>query len=75
MRPASPKPQRGGARKRALQPRVRTRLGWLPRLGTNEWGKVLVKCPQCGAPATATNTGDVWCRACGYTTAELMGCG
>ncbi len=60
---------------RLRRAQVKTRLGWLPRVGTNEWGKPLVSCPQCGRPATATGTGDVWCRECGFTTAQLAGCG
>lgn len=53
---------------------VKTKLGWLERLGSNPWGKPLVKCPQCGQLATAGKSGDVWCRACGFDTATLIGC-
>lgn len=55
--------------------RVETKLGWLVQIGTNPWGNALVTCPRCGQAATAGKTGDVWCRACGFDTATLAGCG
>jgi hypothetical protein len=54
--------------------KVKTKLGWLVRIGTNPWGKAMVKCPQCGEAATAGKSGDVWCRACGFDTATMVGC-
>ncbi len=56
-------------------PRVLTNIGCLRRVGTNEWGKPLVACPNCGAPAVVDATQIVWCRACGYTSNGLIGCG
>gem|GEM_PF-6835886 len=53
---------------------VKTKLGMLKRIGTSPWGKALVQCPQCGQPATAGKSGDIWCRACGFDTATLVGC-
>ncbi len=55
--------------------RVTTRLGRLPRVGINAWGKPLVACPQCGAPAVVDTTQEISCRACGYATPGLGGCG
>ena len=55
--------------------RVFTRIGNLHRLGTNEWGKALVECPECGAKATAGKAGAVWCMECGFSSAVLVGCG
>ncbi len=66
--------RRVAARKRA-RPRVLTNLGRRRRVGTNEWGKPLVACPQCRAPALVDATRSVWCRACGYTSNGLAGCG
>ena len=65
---------RRGAPKRAPA-RVPTNIGRLLRVGTNEWGKPLVACPQCGAPAVVDATRAVWCRACGYTSNGIAGCG
>ena len=55
--------------------RVTTRIGRLPRVGTNAWGKALVACPRCGAPAVVDATQEISCRACGYATPGLSGCG
>lgn len=62
-------------RKNQKTPMVLTRLGRLPQIGVNEWGKALVACPQCGAPAVVDATREIWCRACGYTSQGLVGCG
>lgn len=61
-------------RPRATQTHIKTKAGKLKRIGTSPWGKALVACPQCGQPATAGKSGDVWCRACGFDTATLVGC-
>jgi hypothetical protein len=77
MRRASPpgmNKSKSNARPRALQTHLKTKVGQLKRIGTNPWGKPLVACPQCGQPATAGKSGDVWCRACGFDTATLVGC-
>ncbi|HEX7592774.1 MAG TPA: hypothetical protein VF429_01255 [Anaerolineae bacterium] len=58
-----------------IQPRVVTNIGRRRRVGTNEWGKPLVACPQCRAPAVVDATQSVWCSACGYTSNGLAGCG
>lgn len=62
------------ARKRLRETIAQTKLGALKRIGTNPWGKALVQCPQCGEPAVAGKSGEVWCRACGFDTATLVGC-
>ncbi len=62
-------------RRRKAPPRIQTRVGRLIKFGVNEWGKPLVRCPQCGGTATTGRTGEVWCRECGYTSAALAGCG
>jgi hypothetical protein len=62
------------SRPRAQKNPVRTKAGTLRRIGTTPWGKPLVPCPECGQPATAGKSGDVWCRACGFDTATLVGC-
>jgi len=54
--------------------RVQTRRGRLKRVGTNAWGKPLVACQQCRAPAVVDATRNIYCRACGYTTLGLAGC-
>lgn len=61
-------------KKQPARSRVQTNIGRLPRVGTNDWGKVMVACPQCGAPAVVDVTQVVWCRACGYTSVGLVGC-
>jgi ribosomal protein L37AE/L43A len=53
---------------------VKTNLGKRLRIGTNEWGKALVACPQCNQPAVVDATQTIWCRACGYTSAGIAGC-
>lgn len=68
------KPKQIKPRTHIPENKVKTKIGTLERIGTNPWGKAMVKCPQCGEPATAGKSGDVWCRACGYDTATLVGC-
>lgn len=58
----------------AAETHIQTKVGKLKRIGTTPWGKPQVACPQCGQPATAGKSGDVWCRACGFDTATLVGC-
>jgi hypothetical protein len=74
MQKTNHRSSRGRAQPPAARLRVLTNIGRLIRLGTNAWGKALVACPQCGAPAVVDATQTVWCRACGYTSAGLVGC-